>query len=406
MIHKIKDKESFLEILYALEAFFSITPYIFWQTYQYSSFFNILKKIVELLIFLLFFCRKKIYVIRNKTAIFLSFMVIFLYYNLNTYIPFSIGIGTIIQCFLMAIFLILPNENKKNIFKYFLYIFSVSLIMGMFFSIINVIGIDIKADFIESISDIKINTNQHYRHYFGCVFREKTYYSPPYKLLCGMFDEPGTVGTISALLLSATQYNMKKYKINYILLIAGIMSMSIAFLVITFIYIIYYLVKIKKIKQLIFLIIMILISFMVIYTLRDNEILYEYIGNRIFGDYTLLHNNRTSEEFDVIYKQFLLSNNIFFGNGNNNPIFNSVDAASYKVLIFNVGFLGFFMIVGWFLYWGIKQSNKNSKCLYLLAIFLLSIYQRPWILYLFYIVILFGGIEFIKNEDTKRTKDV
>jgi hypothetical protein len=401
MIKKLKNIDFLLEILIAIDAFLSITPYLLWETYKYFTFFDILKKIIEILICIVFLFRKKIHVEKYGIGICLSFVCVYLYYHLDSY-TFSIGLGTIMQLIIISIFLVLPNSNKKNIFKYFLKIFSYSLLMGILFSILNIIGLNIKSDFIEPISSIKVNTYQHYRHYFGCVFREKINYSPKFKLLCGMFDEPGSVGTISALLLCAIKFDIKKYKETIILIIAGIMSMSTAFFVMAFIAIMYYLIKSKNIKKIFIGILIIMTIFLLIFIFRNNSIVNQYIINKFFGKYTLLHNNRTSKEFDIIFKDFLEGNKIFFGCGNGNPIFDTVDAASYKVLIFNIGFVGFFILIGWFVFWGIKQSNKNYNCLFLLFIFLLSIYQRPWVLYLYYIVILFGGFEIIKDEKKKQ----
>lgn len=394
-LNSIRSYRRVLELLLGLEAFLTINPYFLWETFSYFHFFDVLKKLIEISIIILFLFNQKNISKKNCWAIF-SFIIIYLYYSLNVYgnnIDFGIGMITKLIC--IIIFMTIDSTSKKNTFKIFSKIFAISLIPALIFFIFNVLGINFKHDYIETTQAIKVNSNQHYLHYFGSVFRENIYYSPRYKQICGMFDEPGMVGTISSLLLVAENYEFKNNKYLYIVLFSGILSLSLAFYLILFISVFIKLILSKSIKRkkLLYIIPVIFLLIMIF----QMPIFQEKVLERLSIS-NLINNNRTSQEFDNIYSNFLQSSNIFLGLGNMNPIFDKVDASSYKVLIFNFGVIGFLLIVGWYIFWSISYSKYNKQALVLSFMFLLSIYQRPWIIYLYCIVILFGGIEYLKTS--------
>lgn len=398
IFEKIKDRNFLINFLFAVEAFLSINPYILWETYNYYKYFDIIKKGIEILLIILIISKGKIKIDPKSGPVCLSFCIVYLYYTFNTYDhKINVELGMIMKLIIISLFFTLPTENKKSVFRIFLNIFAISLVPAIIYNLFNIIGIQIKCDYIQSTQAIKNFIEQHYKHYFGCVFRESIYYSPRIKQLCGMYDEPGLVGTISALLLCACKFDFKRYKSLIIILIGGCMSMSLAFFMLCAIYYIYYCFSIKNKKQLNRIILVVLLFLSVIFVLRDNPVFKEKVIERFSLSY-LTNNNRVSDEFAKEFEKFLSGNNIFFGLGNGNPIFDTVDAASYKVLIYNIGIIGFLLLIGWFLYWGIVYSQKNKSSLIFALIFLISIYQRPWIIYMYYILIYFGGIEISKEE--------
>lgn len=401
---KIIDKDLLVDFLFALEAFFSINPYLLWETYEYYKYFDILKMVVEISIILLIISKVKMKIDSKSILMAMSFCVVYFYYICNTYNhQINIGLGTIIKLIMLCLFFTLTKENKKKTFKIFLSIFAISLVPGIIYSILNMLKIEMRCDYIQTTQAIKKFIEQHYKHYFGCVFRESIYYSPTIKQLCGMYDEPGMVGTISALLLCASSFDFKKHKALIVILIGGIMSMSLTFFMLCTIYFCYYTYRCfatkqtKKFKKIAFVIVIAIIA---LFLLKNNQVFQEKVVRRFSLSY-LMDNNRVSDEFSVEFDNFLKNGNLFFGLGNNNPIFDKVDAASYKVLIYNIGIFGFILLIGWFLYWGIKKSEKNKECIFFIVIFLISIYQRPWILYMYFILIYFGGIEMIKEKTEK-----
>lgn len=386
------NKQKVLNSLMAIEAFCSINPFIFWETYSNYFIFDILKKIIEILICIDFFIIREKHITKRNIFVVFSFIIVFLYYSFNNYGDiFSISLGFIMKLLLIAIFLIQEDENKIKILDKFVKMFGISLIPSILFCLLNLLNIDLKFDIIKSTSAIKNLYNQHYKHYFGCVFRENIYYSPRFKQICGMFDEPGLVGTISALILCVYDFKFHKNKILYVILTAGILSMSLAFILLVLIYISLKIILVRKAKNILKIFFAAIICFVVLFLLRNNAIIQEKIISRLSISY-LMNNNRTSDEFDIIYDEYLKTGKIFFGNGNNNPIFDTIDASSYKILIYNFGIVGFILVVGWFLFWGIKLSRNKRDNICLVLIFMLSIYQRPWIMYMYFILLYFAGI--------------
>ena len=394
MINKHKSKKWFA-VLMALDAFFSIGPYLIWESFMYYRIFDIFKMAIEIGAISLFIYIKKRRIRVEYFYFAGSFIALYLFYVLDAYPgTLSIHVGTITKGLLILIFLISDRDTKKEVFCFFSLIFAISIIPGIIFDFLSIIGVSIPGNFIESTQEIKVVAGQHYKHYFGCVFRENIYYSPRFKQLCGMLDEPGALGTTAALLLCGEKFELYKKKHLMIVLVGGMLTMSLAFYLIIFIFIISHQIKDKKISKKKLAIMAFFCALLIM--LWNNSIFNEYIVRRL-SFVKLVNNNRTSDEFDYIYRSFINDANsnikLLFGNGNDNPVFHSVDASSYKVIIYNMGVFGFLFIITWFVYWGLKFSKKRSDPIILLVIFIISIYQRPWIMYLYSMVLLFGGIE-------------
>lgn len=391
-----KDSNVILNWLLAIEAFLSINPYILWNTYSYYKIFDTGKMFIELIIIFLFLY-KRIIISRNELILCISFLFLYTYDFFNSYNKnLEFGWGICIKAIIICIFLSMNKEYKKKIFMNFCKIFAISLIPSIFFWTLSVLNVNVNCDYIKSMQEIKILNNQHYKHFFGCVFRENIYWSPQIKQLCGMFDEPGLVGTVSALILCAKKFDFRKNKELIILILGGLISMSFAFIMICIIYYVLMLFIKKKKKQFKILIVLLISSLVLLFLFKDSEIVQHFFLSRISFS-SLINNNRTSQEFDNLFNEFLSTNNVLFGLGNGNPVFDYVDAASYKVLIFNLGIIGFFIIIAWWLCWGLIYSKKNKFCLILVFIFFMSLYQRPWVIYLYFIVIYFGGIEYLNG---------
>lgn len=382
-----------LEFLFALDAFFTIGPYLLWETYSAYRIFDVIKMLLEIYIVLrtLLSINKKIS--KSSFICAVNFLVVYIYYVVDAYGgTIQIGLGTIMKAIIIILFILLSTEQKAHVFLYFSKIFAVSLIPAIFFSVLCILDINPSGDFIETTQEIKSLYNQHYLHFPGCVFRENIYYSPRFKQLCGMFDEPGMVGTLCSLILIANSFSLKKDTFLIPILVAGVLSMSFAFYLILAIYAVIKVITTKRVTKRASIVVACIV--VIIFLFRNNPILDKFVFSR-FSLVNLVNNNRTSVEFDYLFESFFKEgNHLLFGYGNNNPIFDTVDVSSYKLIIYNMGILGFLIYVGWFLNWGIKYASTNKNAMVLLICFMASIYQRPFVLYLYYIVILFGGASY------------
>ena len=395
-----------LEWLISIDAFFSLSPYLIWKTYKYSYFFIIFSSGIEVLICSLYIYRNirtKGKIKRSTMNMIVGFFVVYYYYIFDAYNgQFSFGISNILKPLVICIFLLLSTESKRNVLILFTKIFAASLTLALLTQLFCLIGVPLPHNVIVPVAKIKTYYNHQYTHFFGCVFMENIYWSPRFKPLCGMYDEHGLVGTVAALLLCANNFEFKRDKSLYIILIGGLTSISLAFYIIVAAYLVGGLVIEKKIKAFKRVAITITLSVILFLIFRNNEFIYTHIISRLSFAY-LSNNNRTNDTFNSIFNEYLKSSNVIFGLGNGNPIFNTVDAASYKVILFNLGFVGFLIYLTWWLYWGVKESKKTPYGKLLLIVFFLSFYQRPWLLYLYYIVILFGGISYQKVRGVYRS---
>jgi len=131
----------------------------------------------------------------------------------------------------------LGREDLQRAFGNFQWLFAVSLLPGMAVWLWLAAGLPITFEWIYPPSEIVqrgptpyfmrpgvvlLPTNGMLLPNGGTIFR-----------LCGVYDEPGTVGTIAALTLAATRYRFD-WK-GAVCFVAGIMSLSLAFAVLTII---------------------------------------------------------------------------------------------------------------------------------------------------------------------------
>lgn len=138
----------------------------------------------------------------------------------------------IILCPFVIVFFSLPDYLQKKIFYLFGNIFLISLIPGLIISGLLALGIQIPFTKIAH-PFAKPSDQIFYLSFPGVLFIQGNVWALPnggiLGRLCGIWDEPGVVGTTSALLLAATGFNLSTLK-NKLLALAGLLSFSLAFL--------------------------------------------------------------------------------------------------------------------------------------------------------------------------------
>ena len=70
MVVQTDYKDTALEWLFAIDGIFSMNPYLLWPDYSYNAFFDMAKKIVELIILSLFIINKSKKI--NKSQFFMA----------------------------------------------------------------------------------------------------------------------------------------------------------------------------------------------------------------------------------------------------------------------------------------------------------------------------------------------
>lgn len=220
--------------------------------------------------------------------------------------------------------------------------------------------------------------------------------------LCSIFNEPGALGTICALLFICT---FKKSKIweKSLLLITGICTFSLAFFLMIFIYAVIQ-ICFKRKENLMLLLIFAVVFALLPYVDFKNEKINKFTSRLSITEKGLAGDNRVSSEFDEKYSLYLRSADVFFGLGEGYSL-NDDSASSYKsYYVVPFGIIGTAVLLGsWFVisYRNAEDRNQKIYCL----IFFLSLYQRPAPIegILGYILV-FGEIEWYKTNYMRKGK--
>lgn len=215
--------------------------------------------------------------------------------------------------------------------------------------------------------------------------------------LCGLFNEPGFFGTVLALLLCVDRLNPKHVG-NWIMLIAGTMTFSAAFIIIISFYLV--LNSIKSVKILILVIIALIFYFYVLPNMTFNNPNINTLVQRItwvnggfFGD------NRSNNIIDEAFIELWKTKYILFGHGGGycaSLITGGV--ASIKTYVIDYGIMGVLVIYGTLIAYSIRKCHNNWQALSYVFVFILSIYQRPNIYSPIYFILLLYGIDYINNN--------
>ena len=337
----------------------------------------------------------------KKLFIAALFIVFFIFISFHTYNnQINYGFGSIVLMLLIVLFLQINDIDQKEVFKVFSFIFMLAVIPAIIYWIgEELLNIKFSYGIIYPINSIKNSGGTLYKHFFGAIIAINKNYIIDTPRLCGVFDEPGVIGTVAALLLVGDKLDLKKNKKNIIIFVAGVLSFSLTFFVLI---VIYYTIKniTKSPKKIIIFAFTIITCLFLISTYGvKNELLNRYIFSRLeIQNGEISGNNRTSDSFDYIYNNFLNSGDlkdIFFGKGTdaaNNNIW-MIGSSSYKKLIYDFGIIGsFYSLIFILCIIPIKYKEPNKDMIIFVLIFVFSIYQRPYVMNLQYLVILLGGI--------------
>lgn len=271
-----------------------------------------------------------------------------------------------------------------NFVKVFAFIMALSLLL---YFLVVFVGIDIPSKIIQPLNEAKkeiyyqypflITTNNfitgHSIRFFGC------------------FDEPGVVGTISAIILLANKFDFRKWE-NVVVMLAGICSLSLSFFMVCGIYVI----VIAPFKYKIISIILIII---LINTFYSNELLYQVFFRRFeIDDGVLAGMNREHGNFANLYVNFRHSSDYWWGLGYGTGALYNEGGSSYKMLIVDFGLLFFVLYVSCYYLFAIGSISGFKKYFVYSLAFLGTMYQRPFINLPLYVFLMFSLIYVIERK--------
>lgn len=196
----------------------------------------------------------------------------------------------------------------------------------------------------------------------------------------GPFDEPGMVGTFSALLLFANKIDFKNWK-TYVLLLSGIVSFSLFFYVVLFIGLVPNIFEKKRFGS---IIVVVSVLFAFYSFTKNDEIMGRLIWDRLewnSEENRLAGSDRTNAASENIYISKRWSNEYWFGL-DDYEAYRQVARGSNSYqnvvmqygMLFLIGYVLFFVLYAW------SERCRNSSFFVFLFLFLACIYQRPQVL--------------------------
>jgi len=351
--------------------FLSLGPYFMWNTGLYKVF----TVPVSVLFFWYVYVQGKIKAGYLFLAWFFAFSIIILGFS-------SVGVVLYFNSsmLLVLIFLSADNTVKVKTFYFFRGIYAFFLILGLFVYLLCLIGVVLPWSSLTPISLTRADNGVFYRNYlFSLALSTEVFnagFGEIYRF-ASLYDEPGVVGTVSALLLVVSRFDLRSIS-SKIILISGLVSFSLAFYVLSGVYII-----LQRRDLLVKLVLPSLgFVFMFYDQLKTNGLLFRFLFNRfglLFSNPQLV-NNRADDCFMVEYYRYLQSWDVFFGRGYWAHAYMGCDVSSGLSLIYNHGLFGFALVVVFYilLYMVLMYKVKPLCSLApFFIVFTLSLYQRP-----------------------------
>ena len=352
--------------------FFSLNVFYRWE----NSYLTILAYSYDF-IFLFYFLNKKIVEDKNSVFFAISFSLLFLWQQITS----NANITSIILNTLFPFLLFIPIKIRYKSLDFFItIIFPVLLTISYVSYILWAFDIiNLPSFAISSRGNKEYNFISHIFFIVPDIITELERFH-------AFFDEPGVIGTLSAVILFFYRDRLNKFAmISYSL--SGMLSFSLFFYIMVVILLVS---RFNKITDALVTIILFFLLGFLIYWLYDIDYLESRIFNRLLIENgSLSGNNRNTIYFlNYFYNTFVYSQDILFGSSD---AFTSSDKASgnwsVQVFIYRYGALYvIYSIVLYSLYfWKYKTSCRN----FFISILVwgLMTYQRPSFTDLFYFIL-------------------
>lgn len=192
-----------------------------------------------------------------------------------------------------------------------------------------------------------------------------------------VFDEPGVLGTLSAIILYANNYKFRNWRV-LIIFFASLFTYSMAFYVITIIGVLYSSIRNRKIIKLIMFMIVPLLLIGYGY-MKDDYAFKNAVVNRFTKyDSVDLLDNRTGDHENIVFDNMIKSSDSLFGFGDTYlQKMKLTEGQSYKRFLLEYGLIGVIVMI--LMYLSLCRRKFNFYTIGFIFIFSLSFLQRPLI---------------------------
>lgn len=386
-------KSSIFYFLFSLFMFFSLSPFYIWGYYQLSYLLFLFLTVTSY-----FVCFKLSRISTNDVLLALLIFCICMTYNILSNTSFA---GAIFFSFAVSMLTFLTREDIKRAYKSFSLLYAWLLLPGCIIWIIHVLTGDNQLFSLGRIepeiipNQLKVDAGEGYIKYPFMVVLDYMLALPVYRFM-GPFDEPGVLGTISALLLSADKLNLNK-KSNKIIFFSGLISLSLAFYVLISLYFILAMVLKLNRRNILFIILAVLSFFI----LSMNDTFQQLILSRMSSS----GDNRSSTSLTDAFYFWVQNDNIhIFLFGIRDYIFDG--SSSWMTIPIHTGAIGvlslcLIYVLAWLRYSNFFDKVRSHNVFIFLLVFISSIYQRPDIAKAIFMFIFIYGVQNHRSSYTE-----
>jgi hypothetical protein len=322
----------------------------------------------------------------------------------------------IVACFILFGLIFLALRQRVQVLYWFSTFFALSVLPGVLVSLWMALNLPVTFDRIPAANPLMALHQVYLLHVPGAVFTESNVLIFPYGgalfRLNGMFDEPGMVGTIAAFLLAGYRFKLDGWR-PALIYVAGLLSCSLAFVVLSAIGLVGAFVLRRGIYPLVLLIPVLFIAGLLfnVFSFRGA------LGTTSSVSVEAVHagqaastvepvkdrgqelrltervDNRALPEMQALLKDYWASGpkTLIFGIASDASVVNAPTSQVWTRVLTNHGFLGFALLVAGFssLGWSAWiRANRSPWVLLFGALFVASFYQRP-VIWLPYALLLF-----------------
>lgn len=310
--------------------------------------------------------------------------------------------GLIGQCILiLTYFLIalLPHEVKKEAFSFIFKVFTIIMVISLIGWILVYI-FRINLPYTES-------EFQHYKFYDYGFFNTRIE-GIAFTRFLGMFIEPGYTAVMSVILLSANYKEGVKNRWNKALIICTLFTLSLAGLLMLFIFFVLISLKNKKVMGLLSTLFVIILVVMYIYREDEDFLLTYFVTSRVEDMFSgNITGNRFSDKFGQVWNNNILGDmhNLFFGVGIDYIARLKLNSCGYKVHIAQFGLVETICICFFYLFTPILKGKITRRKLIFLIIWLLSFIDLGYPAWSCFIIIhILGYANLKEKKEVKNAK--
>lgn len=274
-----------------------------------------------------------------------------------------------------------------GVYEWFVRFYSGIMLISMLVWLLALFHIITPIDVISPLNELK--THEYYHYPFLVQSTVYSTFSSVFDLVrfCSVFDEAGVVGTISLMILYINKLYLKN-RLNIVVLLSGLFSLSLAFYVGLFILLVIQSFGNEYSNKTRILTIGFTIVFIVaIFTI---PVLSEFIGTRVHFDFSqmkLVGDDRSNEALDLYIDSIRWTKEYWYGSD-----LKIIDDSGFegkwgiKMAILQYGALYLLLYsLSFLLFAKCTFSNNRSYFIMFVLMFVMVMYQRPFINYIEYI---------------------